>query len=609
MSRDFLRSIGALSILLVMAMGTTTLTPPESRDRRGTTHSEVNAAFGLGASSLLHLDVPPSSQPVMQVELLLEGELHTLALARHTNRAIEYVLRRQLDDGSFVNVIPGPVGTYRGRVRGIEGSSVTASRSDDGLHASIEMGDGRRFLIEPLRGELRVDGVSDHVLFVPEDVAPLDGACGMPEPDVDEARLHLGLLDQSSTPSRDAIAAGGTCIVELACDADVEFFNAYGSVAAVEARINAIVNDMNVIYEGQVGISYQITTILVRTGSINSDPYSSNHPSGLQCDFITEWSTNQTQINRDLAVLYTGKNIQFGVLGAAADFGDICNPDGSCTCHPLQVLGTDGSYAWVADVPTLACATFLSAHEIGHLWGAIHCDCLGFIMNAGGNLCPTIFTDLSKLVIETFRDSRQCLDGACADNPLTNDLCIDATDVAETQLEFSTFAVGTECPALPAACDEGGGLDFLWDLWYRYTASCSGDATISLCGSFFDTRLIVYDDQGCPPLDGDLVACDDDFCGVGSGSQVTVQVTAGQTLLLRVGGFNQSGSGTLTITCDGPVPCPSDVEGDGTVGITDFLATLAQWGDVCPCTADINGDGMVGIIDFLQVLSDWGPCT
>ena len=53
--------------------------------------------------------------------------------------------------------------------------------------------------------------------------------------------------------------------------------------------------------------------------------------------------------------------------------------------------------------------------------------------------------------------------------------------------------------------------------------------------------------------------------------------------------------------------CPWDcADGDGDVGITDFLQLLAQWGLVdAPC--DIDGGG-VGITDFLALLANWGRC-
>jgi hypothetical protein len=53
-----------------------------------------------------------------------------------------------------------------------------------------------------------------------------------------------------------------------------------------------------------------------------------------------------------------------------------------------------------------------------------------------------------------------------------------------------------------------------------------------------------------------------------------------------------------------------DLNGDGTVGINDFLSLLQAWGP-CPlppasCPADLDDDGTVGITDFLTLLQNWG---
>jgi glucose/arabinose dehydrogenase len=55
---------------------------------------------------------------------------------------------------------------------------------------------------------------------------------------------------------------------------------------------------------------------------------------------------------------------------------------------------------------------------------------------------------------------------------------------------------------------------------------------------------------------------------------------------------------------------PADLDGDGTVGVNDFLLLLAAWG-TCPdppeeCPADLDGDGSVGVTDFLWLLGAWG---
>ena len=56
----------------------------------------------------------------------------------------------------------------------------------------------------------------------------------------------------------------------------------------------------------------------------------------------------------------------------------------------------------------------------------------------------------------------------------------------------------------------------------------------------------------------------------------------------------------------GHVSCPWDCgNGDGTVGIVDFLALLGDWGG--PCACDFDGGG-IGITDFLELLAHWGVC-
>lgn len=60
-------------------------------------------------------------------------------------------------------------------------------------------------------------------------------------------------------------------------------------------------------------------------------------------------------------------------------------------------------------------------------------------------------------------------------------------------------------------------------------------------------------------------------------------------------------------------PCPSDIDGSGTVGVADLLTVIGAWGPCAtcpgtPCPADINGDCTIGVSDLLTVISAWGPC-
>lgn len=52
--------------------------------------------------------------------------------------------------------------------------------------------------------------------------------------------------------------------------------------------------------------------------------------------------------------------------------------------------------------------------------------------------------------------------------------------------------------------------------------------------------------------------------------------------------------------------CPWDLDSSGSVGTSDLLALLAQWGTSGP--ADFDDNGIVGTSDLLILLTNWGPC-
>ena len=55
----------------------------------------------------------------------------------------------------------------------------------------------------------------------------------------------------------------------------------------------------------------------------------------------------------------------------------------------------------------------------------------------------------------------------------------------------------------------------------------------------------------------------------------------------------------------------ADLDGDGVVGIQDFLLLLGAWGPCpapCPpsCADDLDNDCQVGVTNFLILLASWG---
>ncbi len=54
--------------------------------------------------------------------------------------------------------------------------------------------------------------------------------------------------------------------------------------------------------------------------------------------------------------------------------------------------------------------------------------------------------------------------------------------------------------------------------------------------------------------------------------------------------------------------CRADLDGDGSVGVSDLLSLLASWGPCKGCPADFDNNGTVGASDLLALLANWGPC-
>jgi len=131
--------------------------------------------------------------------------------------------------------------------------------------------------------------------------------------------------------------------------------------------------------------------------------------------------------------------------------------------------------------------------------------------------------------------------------PPSKDDCPNARSIGDvTDLSFDTSG----------AVFDGPGLCMISpNIWYCYTASCTGDATVSLAGSSFDTMLAIYNGCECYPASGDMIECNDD-ANMGYQSEITFAAIAGNQYLIEIGGYgSETGQGVLNISCEGePAP-------------------------------------------------------
>ena len=72
------------------------------------------------------------------------------------------------------------------------------------------------------------------------------------------------------------------------------------------------------------------------------------------------------------------------------------------------------------------------------------------------------------------------------------------------------------------------------------------------------------------------------------------------------GEYQDGGENTINDEC---IPsCPSDINGDGYVNVTDILTVIDVWGCQDCSDVDVNLDGIINLNDLLTVFNAWGAC-
>lgn len=158
----------------------------------------------------------------------------------------------------------------------------------------------------------------------------------------------------------------------------------------------------------------------------------------------------------------------------------------------------------------------------------------------------------------------------------SNDDCQNAWPIANVDgLPFDTT---------DATFDGSGHCMSSPNIWYCYTAPCTGEATFSLCGSSFDTMLAVYEGCVCYPKQDDLIECNDDACDYQS--ELTIDVVAGQKYLIEIGGYSsETGEGVLSITTDCEAPQKPDL-GDAPDSTNNYGMAMTAYSS--PATVKAN---------------------
>ncbi len=166
--------------------------------------------------------------------------------------------------------------------------------------------------------------------------------------------------------------------------------------------------------------------------------------------------------------------------------------------------------------------------------------------------------------------------------PPGNNACASATVVGVGSTAFSTVNATTDGPAEAGCSFCCSDPQVNQDVWFRFTAPCTGTVTASLCGATFDTKIAIY--AGLCPAGPSAIACNDDSnsCALNSlQSYVTFPSTSGSVYTIRVGGFGTfTGTGNLVLSCDAAPTCYANCDGStGSPNLTsnDFQCFLNRF--------------------------------
>ena len=404
----------------------------------------INSELQLTNSWNTKLRISSIPEQSIRVSIPIDNISYTLELEPHSTRSDEYQVLMQDDNGELYEVPAGPIRTLRGSITEFEGSVVAGSLMEDGLYARIRFEDGEEIWMEPI-GE-KIQGVASNVyaFYRTSDIIPSGGTCAAE----DHMKVGSILRMQENYQSRNANRGTVICTAQLGVDTDFEYYQDWGS--QTESRINQVVNSVNSQYEDEVNLTHEITTIIVRSSS--NDPYTTFNAETFLDQFGSEWNSNQGSISRDVAHLFTGKSIQGGTIGIAW-LGVVCHTNSAYSLVESDCCGSFG------------CTTDLSAHELGHNWGAGHITSPSFNTMYPSLQCANLFVSSSINTMTNYANGSNCLDcqnqaplGACC---LSAGQCIEIYQSnceagnGEWQGNFTTCA-SSDCTDPVGACCIGG---------------------------------------------------------------------------------------------------------------------------------------------------------
>ena len=219
--------------------------------------------------------------------------------------------------------------------------------------------------------------------------------------------------------------------LELGIDVDYDLYQELGSdVAVINAEILSLLNKINAIYKGQVGLRILLSSLNIWDEA--ADPYSNLNASERLKEFRV-YTQNNGHIRGDLKHLLTAVDINAVSSGGGTD-GSIVG------LAYVGVVCSTPSFAYgITERVSSLVQPIVTAHEIGHNFNCSHDEDTPSLMSPVLNSSLTTFSNYSLDEIETYVNSNNsCLSDTEADShkPLLK-LAVTSQEKKRLRFEFT----------------------------------------------------------------------------------------------------------------------------------------------------------------------------
>ena len=358
----------------------------------------------------LQLDPAAAAQRVRESgHLSLQTPAHDFEIELRPNdlRAPNYTAQAIGDDGVARELPRAAVNTYKGIVIGMPGTDARLSVNGGRLEGMI-LTANETYFVEAASKYSQAADSADYLLYKATDVRPdVARSCGVTLED--EVKTRSSQFVSNAAAGAAPAVFSPMKVVELATESDFEYTSALGSAIAANNDILSIMNNVQAIYQRDIGMTF--TIVFQNAWDTPNDPYSANDYQGILNEFMNYWNTNFTGHPRDVAHLWTAKSAG-GVAGFSNE-GVVCK------------IPT-AAYGFSTQETTAPFRVGIPAHEIGHNFGANHPDQVG-ATGCDNTIMISLMTQATTLVFCPFsvgeitayvQGNGSCLSDASSTNPI-----------------------------------------------------------------------------------------------------------------------------------------------------------------------------------------------